>query len=278
MTTQLAKAERFRALHRRDVVFIIPNPWDPGSARILESLGFEALATTSAGFAQSLGRLDGQVTLDEKVEHCRALAAATGIPISADLENGFGDEPEAVARTIRMVAEAGAVGGSIEDWSGTDIYEHTLAVERMAAAVEAARGLDFPFTLTARAENLLRGRNDFDDTLRRLEAYAEAGADVVYAPGLNTFEQVRAVSDATGKPQNVLAPFFPGATSEELGRAGAKRISIGSGLANAMIGVIVEAGREMLESGRFGWLASAASPADIKRLLSGARRRDSTAE
>lgn len=264
--TQQAKAQRFRELHERGV-FIIPNPWDAGSARMLEGLGFEALATTSAGFAQSLGRLDGQVTLTEKVEHCRAIASATGIPVSADLENGFGDDPEAVATAIRLVAEAGVVGGSIEDWSGTDIYDHALAVERIAAAVEAARGLGFPFTLTARAENLLRGRHDFDDTLRRLQAYADAGADVVYAPGLSTLDQVRAVSEATGRPQNVLAPFFPGATAEQLAKAGARRISIGSALANAAIGVIVNAGREMLEGGRFGWLASAASQHDIARLL-----------
>lgn len=271
MTTQTEKAERFVALHRRDGAFIVPNPWDAGSARILQGLGFEALATTSAGFAQSLGRLDGQVTLQEKVEHCRRLAAVTDVPVSADLENGFGDEPEAVARTIRLVAEAGVVGGSIEDWSGTDIYDHGLAVERMAAAVEAARALDFPFTLTVRAENLLRGRSDFDDTLRRLQAYAEAGADVVYAPGLNTLDQVRAVSNATAKPQNVLAPFFPGVSLAELHEAGARRISIGSALANAVIGVIVRAGREMLDHGRFGWLASAASQRDISALLSGGR-------
>jgi 2-methylisocitrate lyase-like PEP mutase family enzyme len=267
LTTQIQKAERFRALHRRDRAFVIPNPWDAGSARLLQGLGFEALATTSAGFAQALGRLDGQVTLKEKVEHCRQLAGVTDIPVSADLENGFGDGPEAVATTIRLVADAGVVGGSIEDWSGSEIYDKGLAVERVAAAVEAAKSVGFPFTLTARAENLLRGRNDFDDTLRRLQAYAEAGADVVYAPGLTTLEQIRAVKDATGKPQNVLAPFFESTTVDELGEAGATRISIGSALANAAIGAILSAGREMLDTRSFAWTAGMASEADIARYL-----------
>lgn len=267
LTTQMQKAERFRALHTRGRAFVIPNPWDAGSARLLQGLGFEALATTSAGFAQSLGRLDGQVTLQEKVEHCRRLARVTDVPISADLENGFGDDPEAVVKTIRLVAEAGVVGGSIEDWSGSEIYDRGLAVERIAAAVEAARSVDFPFTLTARAENLLRGRNDFDDTLWRLRAYAEAGADVVYAPGLTTLEQIRAVRDATRKPQNVLAPFFGSTTVEELDDAGATRISIGSALANAAIGALLTAGREMLDTRGFGWTAGMASQAEIVRYM-----------
>lgn len=269
MTKQREKAERFRALHQLDHAFVIPNPWDAGSARVLEALGFEALATTSAGFAQSLGRLDGNVTLQEKAEHCRQLAAVTAIPISADLENGFGDEPAEVARAILAVAEAGVVGASIEDYSGKDIYPFDLAVERIEAAVEAARSLDFPFTLTARAENLLRGHDDFDDTVRRLCAFAEAGADVVYAPGLNSLEQVRAVSDAANRPQNVLAPFFGSATVHELSAAGARRISIGSALANAAIGTILRAGREMLDGGSFGWLSGAPSHAEIAGLLAG---------
>lgn len=267
MTTQMQKAERFRALHARERAFVIPNPWDAGSARLLQGLGFEALATTSAGFAQALGRLDGQVTLQEKVEHCRQLAGVTDVPVSADLENGFGDDPEAVMKAIRLAAEAGVVGGSIEDWSGSEIYDRVLAVERIAAAVEAARSLDFPFTLTARAENLLRGRDDFDDTLWRLRAYAEAGADVVFAPGLTTLEQVRAVRDGTGKPQNVLAPFFEGTTVEELGEAGATRISIGSALANAAIGALLTAGREMLDTGSFRWTVGMASGEEIARYL-----------
>ncbi|HEX2138320.1 MAG TPA: isocitrate lyase/phosphoenolpyruvate mutase family protein, partial [Woeseiaceae bacterium] len=235
MITQSAKAERFSALHQRTGAFVIPNPWDAGSARLLEGLGFEALATTSSGFAQSLGRLDGSVTLEEKLEHCRALSAATGIPVSADLENGFADDPATAARTIVLAAEAGVVGGSIEDWSGTALYEFELAVERVRAAVEAARSLDFPFTLTARAENLLRGPPDLADTIRRLQAYSEAGADVLYAPGLKTLDEVREVCRSVDKPVNVLAPFLLNVTVDELASAGAKRVSIGGALADAAI-------------------------------------------
>lgn len=272
MATQLEKAERFRALHERDGAFVIPNPWDAGSARFLEGLGFAALATTSAGFAQSLGRLDGSVTLEEKLAHCRALTAVTEIPLSADLENCFADDPESAARAIRLAAEAGVVGGSIEDYSGADIYDFELAVERVRAAVSAARSLDFPFTLTARAENLLRGRNDLGDTIRRLQAFAEAGADVLYAPGLKSLDEVREVSRAVDKPLNVLAPFIEGVTVAELTAAGAKRISIGSTLADAAIGAMLEAGREMLERGSFGWLAGMASGADVRSLLAGPQR------
>lgn len=267
MTMQREKAERFRELHQRDGAFLIPNPWDAGSARLLEGLGFEALATTSAGFAQALGKLDGAVTLEEKLAHCRALAAATRVPVSADLENGFADDPDGVARTIRLVAETGVVGGSIEDYSGERIYDFDHAVERVQAAVEAARSLDFPFTLTARAENLLRGRDDLDDTIRRLQAYSRAGADVLYAPGLSTLEQVREVCGAVDKPVNVLAAFFPQATAADLAEAGAKRISVGSALANVAIGALLAAGREMREQGGFGWLEQAAPGADIRALL-----------
>jgi 2-methylisocitrate lyase-like PEP mutase family enzyme len=197
MITQAEKAEKFKALHARDGAFIIPNPWDVGSARLLAALGFEALATTSSGFAQTLGRLDGMVTLEEKLAHCQALCAATTLPVSADLENGFAHDPEQVAETILRAGEAGLVGGSIEDYSGDDsqpIYDFTLAVERVQAAVEAAKSLNFPFTLTARAENLLRGRDDLDDTIRRLQAFEAAGADVLYAPGLKTLAEVRTVT------------------------------------------------------------------------------------
>ncbi len=269
MNAQRDKAERFRALHAAPGAFVIPNPWDVGSARLLEGLGFEALATTSSGFAQALGRLDGSVTLEEKLEHCRALSAATGVPVSADLEKGFADDPAEAARTIVLAAEAGVVGGSIEDWSGSEIYDFELAVARVRAAAEAARSLDFPFTLTARAENLLRGRADLADTIRRLQAYSQAGADVLYAPGLKTLDEVREVCAAVDKPVNVLAPFLKGVAVDELAAAGAKRISIGGALANAAIGTIINAGREMLASGSFGWLAGAASGADIKELLEG---------
>src|SRR5215213_2336443 len=193
MKTQKEKAELFKALHEREGAFIIPNPWDVGSARLLAGLGFEALATTSAGFANSLGRLDGQVTRDEVIKHCQDICAATELPVSADLENCFADDPEKAAETIRLGAQAGLAGGSIEDYSGdpsNPIYDFELAVERVHAAAEATRSLDFPFILTARAENLLRGRHDLDDTLRRLQAYEAAGADVLYAPALSTLDEV----------------------------------------------------------------------------------------
>src|SRR5579864_6519439 len=199
--SQAEKGAAFRALHEGEP-FLIPNPWDVGSARVLEALGFPALATTSSGFAFTLGRFDGGATLDELVEHVRALAHATSLPLSVDLENGHGD----AAHAIRRVAEAGAVGGSIEDWEpGGALLPLDEAAERVAAAVEAARGLDFPFVLTARAENHIRGNPDLDDTIERLQAYEAAGADCLYAPGLSTVEEIRGVCDAVGKPVNVLA-------------------------------------------------------------------------
>ena len=272
MITQAEKAERFRALHERDGAFVIPNPWDAGSARLLEALGFEALATTSSGFAQTLGRADGEVTLEEKVEHCRALCSATEIPVSADLEKCFADDPETAARTIPLVAAAGLVGGSIEDYDGdpaSGIYDFNLAVERVQAAVEAARSLDFPFTLTARAENLLRGRMDLDDTIRRLQAFEAAGADVLYAPGMKTLEEVRAVTGAVAKPVNVLAAGMKGVTVAELAEAGAKRISIGGALARAVTSTLIRAGEEMRDRGSFGWMSEMVSGAELARLMGG---------
>lgn len=270
MATQAERAETFRALHAREGAFIIPNPWDAGSARLLAALGFEALATTSAGYAFSIGLLDGMVTRAEKIDHCRALCAATDLPLSADLENCFADDPKQAANTILLAAEAGAVGGSIEDYSNDDskpIYDFGLAVERVHAAVEAARTLDFPFTLTARAENLLRGRPDLDDTIRRLQAFEKAGADVLYAPALATLEQVRTVTGALGKPVNVLAPALKGVSLAQLAEAGAKRISIGGALARTAIAALLRAGREMREQGSFGWTSDLASGAEIKELL-----------
>ena len=218
MTSQSDKAEAFRALHEGEP-FVIPNPWDAGSARVLEALGFKALATTSSGFAFTLGRLDGNVTLDEVVEHVAVLDRATDLPVSVDLENGYGPDPEHAAKAIARVAEAGAVGGSIEDWDPERrLYELEHAAERVAAAVEAARGLDFPFTLTARAENHIRGNPDLDDTIARLQAYERAGADVLYAPGLRNGDEIRAVCDAVSKPVNVLAP--PGLTMRRDRRGG----------------------------------------------------------
>ena len=270
MTTQLEKAERFRALHERNGAFVIPNPWDVGSARLLAGLGFEALATTSSGFALSLGRLDGMVGGLETLAHCRDLCAAVDLPVSADLENGFGDDPESVAQTVLFAAEAGVVGGSIEDYTGdpkNPIYDLGFAVERIHAAVETARSLHFPFTLTARAENLYRGRNDLDDTIQRLQAYETAGADVLYAPGLATLDQVRTVVGAVSKPLNVLAPPVRGATVEQLADAGAKRISVGGTMARAAAAAVLTSGRMTLERGSFDWVSGIASNRDIADVL-----------
>jgi 2-methylisocitrate lyase-like PEP mutase family enzyme len=270
MATQIERAERFRALHGREGAFVIPNPWDAGSARLLAGLGFEALATTSAGFANSLGRLDGQVTREEVIEHCRSLSAATELPVSADLEDCFADDPAKVGETILLGAHAGLVGGSIEDFSrdpANPIYDFSLAVERVHAAAEAARSLDFPFTLTARAENLLHGKNDMDDTIRRLQAFEAAGADVLYAPGLRTLEEVRLVAGTLGKPVNVLAVLIKGATVSELADAGAKRLSVGGALARGALTALVRAGEEMRGVGTFDWASQLVSSADVGRLL-----------
>lgn len=237
MTSQRQRAERFRDLHQGPGMLVLPNPWDAGSAKMLASLGFNALATTSAGLAFSLGRRDaeGAVSRTEALENARAIVAATDLPVAADLENGYGDAPQDCATTIRLAAEAGLVGGSIEDASGRagqPIYEFSAALERVAAAVEAARALPFPFTLCARAENFLHGREDLDDTLRRLRAYADAGADVLYAPGLNRREQIVAVLEAVApKPINVLvgSPRLE-LSLDELEALGVKRVSLGSNL------------------------------------------------
>jgi len=225
---QQRKAEAFRALHEGDP-FVIPNPWDAGSARMLEALGFEALATTSSGFAFTLGRLDGAATLDDVVAHVEALDRATELPISVDLENGYGADPASAANAIARVAEAGAVGGSIEDWDPAGhVYDREHATERIAAAVEAARGVGFPFMLTARAENHIRGNPDLDDTIGRLQAYEQAGADVLYAPGVRTIDEIRAVCTAVSRPVNVLA--VPALSLSELAGAGAQRVSVGGAL------------------------------------------------
>jgi 2-methylisocitrate lyase-like PEP mutase family enzyme len=271
MITQREKAERFKALHERGAAFVIPNPWDLGSARLLAGLGFEALATTSAGFANSLGRVDGQMTREEVIEHCRRLSEATDLPVSADLENCFADDPAEAAATIVLAARAGVVGGSIEDYTGdpsNPIYEFGLAVERVHAAAEAARALDFPFTLTARAENLIRGKSDLDDTIRRLRAFEAAGADVLYAPGLTALDEVRAVAGALTKPVNVLAPLLKGVTVAQMAEAGAKRISVGGALARAALTALLRASAEMLEAGSFAWTSDLASSADVRKLLS----------
>jgi 2-methylisocitrate lyase-like PEP mutase family enzyme len=266
------KARRFRALHDRSGAFVIPNPWDAGSARMVAALGFEALATTSAGFAFSLGRRDGAVTRDEALGHARAIVAAADLPVSADLENCFGDEPETVAETIRLAAATGLVGASVEDATGDagrPIYDAALAAERVAAAVAAARALAFPFIVTARAENFLHGRRDLPDTVRRLEAFAAAGADVLYAPGLPDLAAVSAVCKAVApRPVNVLAGV-PSFTVANLAAAGVRRISLGGLLARAAYGAMLRAAREIAGAGTFGFAGDAASFAEISGFMAG---------
>jgi len=254
---QQRKAEAFRALHEGDP-FVIPNPWDAGSARMLEALGFDALATTSSGFAFTLGKLDGQVTLDEVAAHVAALDAATELPISVDLENGLDASAEAA---IRAVAAAGAVGGSIEDWDRVEqrIYELDRAVERVAAAAEAARELGVPFTFTARAENHIHGHDDLDDTIARLQAFERAGADVLYAPGLRTVDEIRAVCDAVSKPVNVLA--FSNLSFAEIAEAGAQRVSVGGALTWVAVKAAADAA-EAMRQGDFSALAARVPLAD----------------
>jgi len=249
MSTQEEKGLAFRALHEGEP-FVIPNPWDVGSARVLEALGFEALATTSSGFAFTLGRLDGQATLDEVVAHVAELARATDLPVSVDLENGYAADSAGAARAIERVAEAGAVGGSIEDWDPAErLYDRGEAVERLAAAVEAARGLGFPFLVTGRAENHLRGNPDLADTIARLQAFEEAGADVLYAPGLRTVEEIRTVCAAVSRPVNVLA--FGDLSFAEIAGAGAQRVSVGGGLTWVAVGAFADAARDIREHGDF---------------------------
>jgi 2-methylisocitrate lyase-like PEP mutase family enzyme len=274
--SQAEKAERFRALHARAGAFVIPNPWDAGTARMLASLGFEALTTTSAGLAFSLGRADGagRVTREETLANARAIVEATDLPVAADLENGFGDAPEDAAETIRLAGGvAGLVGGSIEDTTGDParpIYDFTHAVERLAAAVEAARKLPFPFVLVGRAENFLHGRPDLDDTIRRLQAFERVGADALYAPGLTRAEDIRTVCASVTKPVNVLMGARGTAFSvAELASLGVRRISVGSALSRAALGAFMRAAREIREHGTFGFAADAMPYAEINTLMAG---------
>ena len=249
------KAEAFRTLHEGEP-FIIPNPWDAGSAKVLSALGFRALAGTSSGFAFTLGRADGSVSLDEVVKHVRVLDGATDLPVSMDLENGYGPSPEDAARAVTAAAEAGAVGGSIEDWDPSGrLYPPDHAAERIGAAVEAARALDFPFTLTARAENHIRGNPDLDDTIARLRAYEEAGADVLYAPGLRDADEVRRVCSAVGRPVNVLA--HRGLSMSEIVDAGGRRVSVGGALTWVAVRAMAEAAEHMRDTGDFSVLEGA---------------------
>ena len=269
--TQVEKAKTFRALHERKKAFIIPNPYDAGTARLLTHLGFEALATTSAGFAFTVGRRDNTVDRESVLKHCADIAAATELPVSADLGNCFGDAPEIVAETIRLAAETGIVGGSVEDMSAdkdNPIYEFELAVERVRAAAEAARTLPFKFTLTARAENYLVGRRDLKDTIRRMQAFEEAGADVLFAPGITEKEDIAALVESVDRPVNVIAGLQGMKLNvEELSAIGVKRISVGSALARAALGEFIRAAEEMKMQGTFAFADEAVSFKDISEMF-----------
>ena len=267
--TQAERAARFFALHERPGAFIIPNPWDAGTARILERVGFEALTTTSAGLAFTHGRRDGEMTRDETLANAKVIADATDLPVAGDLENGFGDAPEDAAETIRRAAlEAGLVGGSIEDASGRPdrpIYDLAHAVERIAAASEAARALPFPFMLVGRAENYLHGRPDLDDTIRRLQAYEAAGAGALFAPGVTRAEDIALICRSVTRPVNVVMGLKGNVMSvAELAALGVRRISVGSSLARAALGAFVRAAEEMRAHGTFGFAADALTSAETR--------------
>jgi 2-methylisocitrate lyase-like PEP mutase family enzyme len=273
MRTQAQKAEAFRALHERPGAFIIPNPWDAGTAKLLASLGFEALATTSLGLSNMLGRVDGTNTVSraEVLANCRVIAEATDLPVNADLENLYADEPRAAAEMIRLAADAGVVGGSIEDATGDasqPIYDFALAVERVQAAVEVARALPFRFVLTARAENLLHGRVDLDDTIRRLQAFEKAGADVLYAPGVRDLATIRTVAASVGKPINVvMSAADPSITLAELADAGVKRVSVGGALSRLALAAFLRGAREMRDKGGFTWVRDTVPSKDLKAVF-----------
>jgi 2-methylisocitrate lyase-like PEP mutase family enzyme len=269
--TQTERGQAFRALHERDRAFIIPNPWDVGTARLLAHLGFEALATTSAGYAFSLGKRDNTIGRDETMAHVAAIVSATDLPVSADLENGFGDAPESVAETIKLAARAGLVGGSIEDVyrrGDCEMYELEHAVDRVRAAAEVVRGLPFRFTLTARAENYLAGRPDLKETIKRLQAYQEAGADVLYAPGLSRKGDIATVVRSVDRPVNVLMGLQGVQLSiAELSAMGVRRVSVGSALSRAALGAFLRAGQEMQEHGTFTFAEEAVSYRDLSAMF-----------
>ena len=277
MLGQAEKAIVFRALHERPGAFIIPNPWDAGTAKLLAALGFEALATTSLGLANMLGRADSAVTRAEVIENCRIIVAATDLPVNADLENCFAHGPAEAAETIRMAAEAGAVGGSIEDYSGdpaTPIYDFELAVARVRAAAEVAHALSTPFLLTARAENLLHGPHDLREAIRRLQAYEAAGADVLYAPGLRNLAEVREVTNAVQRPFNVVTGWLdPDITATQLAAAGAKRISVGGALSRLALAGFVQAAHAMRQDGSFAFMRGMMPIAEARRMFTAATPR-----
>jgi 2-methylisocitrate lyase-like PEP mutase family enzyme len=271
MKTQAEKGQIFRELHQREQAFIIPNPWDIGSARLLASSGFEALATTSVGYAFSVGRQDHEIERDEMIAHATVMSAATDLPLSADLENGYGDDPVTVAETVRMAAGAGLSGCSIEDstnHSDDPIYGFEFAVERIQAAVGVARSLSFPFMLTARSENYLHGRKDLNDTIRRLQAFQEAGADVLYAPGMTSMDDIATLVKSVDRPVNVLAGM-QGVHFDlaELSRVGVRRVSVGGALTRVALGAFLRAAREMKQHGTFTFVDEPVSSGEISNLL-----------
>jgi 2-methylisocitrate lyase-like PEP mutase family enzyme len=273
MRAQAERARLFRALHERPGIFVMPNPWDAGTAKLFASLGFEALATTSLGFASSRGRVDGTLSIsrEELIANCREIASATELPVNADLENGYADDPEEAATVIRLAADAGVVGGSMEDATGDPakpIYDFDLAVERVAAAARIAHALPFPFTLTARAENYLHGRPDLEDTIRRLQAFATVGADVLYAPGLRDLDTIRRIVAAVPKPVNVvMSSADPAITVQQLAAVGVKRISVGGALSRLAFAAVRDAAVAMRDAGTFQWVRDTLPSKDLKAIF-----------
>lgn len=269
MKSQLDKCKAFAALHERDEAWVIPNPWDAGSAKLLAGLGFEALATTSGGYAFTQGKQDGAVTLEETLQHCTVMSAATEVPLSADFENGFSDDSAGMAANIKRLALTGVAGFSIEDYSRERrvIYPLAEAAERIRLAVTAIAASGVPLVLTARAEGLLRGQADLDEIVERLLAYSEAGAQVLYAPALCSLKDLQYVTDRLHKPCNALASFFRGVTVTQLAAAGAIRISVGGALTYATLQPLLLAGREMLEQGSFNWIEEVANGREVRSLM-----------
>lgn len=272
MRTQAEKGRLFKERHAKPGILLLPNPWDGGTAKLLASLGFEALATTSLGMSNALGRVDGEgsVSREELLENCRVIAQATDLPVNADLENGYADDPKEAALILRDAAEVGIVGGSLEDWSGEKIYDFNHAVERVAAGVEMARSLPVPFTFVARAENLIRGRNDMDDTIKRLQAFEKAGADVLYAPGLRDLASMKLVASSVGKPINaVMSAGDPDLTAAEMEAVGVKRLSVGGALSRLAIAAFMKGAREMKDNGGFTWMRDTIATKDLKPIFKG---------
>src|SRR5436190_16045944 len=270
MRSQAEKGRLFRELHARPGILILPNPWDAGTAKLLASLGFEALATTSLGMSNALGRVDaeGSVSRAELLENCRIIGEATDLPVNADLENGYADDPKEAASILRDAAETGVVGGSIEDWSGEKIYDFNHAVERVVAGVEMARSLPVPFTFVARAENLIRGHNDLDDTIRRLQAFEKAGADVLYAPGVRDLATMKLVASSVGKPINVvMSAADPALTAPQMEAVGVKRLSVGGALSRLALAAFMKGAREMKDKGGFTWMNDTMPSKELKAVF-----------